>query len=230
MKKHLLILLVLFSGGVKSQITLQHSDYQSAFSIGSVFLTYSTPIGGEQFEVFVGEPSTSPQIWDLTELPLEYLAISHSIQPSAAPFIGDFPSCNLVLYEKYWFGPGDTLYSWNYKELQSDKLLLHGQSDESSVYLMRDPPAVQAAFPMTLNTSWIGERDSTSYTPEIYTITESVMTIDAFGTLKINTGEFPCLRLRQDHLTIAHTPVGIDTARTFLEKVSIGASKALEAT
>lgn len=214
MKRNLLLLFVLASGIAYSQITLQHSDFQNAFSTGSVFLTYSTPIGGDQFEVFIGEPSSSPQIWDLTAIPMEYMAISRSIQPSTAPFIGDFPTSNLVLYEKYWFSPGDTLYTWNYKELQSDKLLLHGQSDEFSVYMSWDPPAVQAKIPMTLGTNWMGERDSTYIMPEVYMISESVATVDAFGTLKVTTGEFPCLRVRNDHLTISHTPMGFDTSMT----------------
>lgn len=214
MKRNLLLLFVLVSGITYGQITLQYANYQSAFSVGTVYLTYSTPIGGEQFEVFVGEPSSSPQTWDLTALPMEYMAISLSIQPSTAPFIGDFPTSNLVLYEKYWFSPGDTLYTWNYKELQSDELLLHGQSDEFSVYMSWDPPAIQAEIPMTLGTTWMGERDSTYIMPEVYMISESVATVDAFGTLKVTTGEFPCLRVRQDHLTISHTPVGIDTSMT----------------
>lgn len=214
MKRNLLLLFVLASGMAYSQITLQYSDFQAAFSLGTVYLTYSTPIGGDQFEVFIGEPSSSPQIWDLTALPLEYVAISHSIQPSTAPFIGDFPTSNLVLYEKYWFSPGDTIYSWNYKELQTDELLLHGQSDEFSVYMSWDPPAVQAKIPMTMGTTWMGERDSTYIMPETYIITESGVTIDAFGTLKVTTGEFPCLRIRHDDRTISHTPLGIDTSMT----------------
>ncbi|NTW23211.1 MAG: T9SS type A sorting domain-containing protein [Lentimicrobium sp.] len=214
MKRNLLFLFVLISVMANSQVTLSHSDYQNAFSIGTIYLTYSTPIGGEQFEVFVGEPSTAAQTWDLTALPLEYLAISHSIEPSSAPFIGDFPTSNLVLYEKYWFAPGDTMYSWNYKELQSDRLLLHGQSDEFSVYMTWDPPAIQAKFPMTLGTTWLSERDSTYIMPEVYTISETEAKVDAFGTLIITSGEFPCLRLCQDHRTISHTPAGVDTSMT----------------
>lgn len=214
MKKNLLLLFVLLSGLAHSQITLQHSDFQSAFSIGTVYLSYSTPIGGDQFEVFIGEPSSSPQIWDLTALPMEYLGISQSIQPSAAPFIGDFPTSDLVLYEKYWLSPGDTLYTWNYKELNSDRLLLHGLSGEDALYLIYDPPAVQSKIPMTLGTNWMKEWDSTYYMPDVYVITESEMIVDAFGTLKVTTGEFPCLRVRQDQRTISHTPVGSDTAMT----------------
>jgi hypothetical protein len=214
MKKNLLLLFVLLSGLANSQITLQHSDFQSAFSIGTVYLSYSTPIGGDQFEVFVGEPSSSPQIWDLTALPMEYLGISQSIQPSAAPFIGDFPTSDLVLYEKYWLSPGDTLYTWNYKELNSDRLLLHGLSGEDALYLIYDPPAVQSKIPMTFGTTWIKEWDSAYYMPDVYVITESEMIVDAFGTLKVTTGEFPCLRVRQDQRTISHTPVGSDTAMT----------------
>ena len=132
MRKCLLLIFVFVSVMAFSQITLQYSDYQNAFSVGTVYLTYSTPIGGEQFEVFIGESSSSSQLWDLTDLPMEYMGISNSIEPSTAPFIGDFPTSNLVLYEKYWFSPGDTLYTWNYKELQTDELLLHGQIGRAS--------------------------------------------------------------------------------------------------
>lgn len=214
MRKCLLLIFVFVSVMAFSQITLQYSDYQNAFSVGTVYLTYSTPIGGEQFEVFIGESSSSSQLWDLTDLPMEYMGISNSIEPSTAPFIGDFPTSNLVLYEKYWFSPGDTLYTWNYKELQTDELLLHGQSDEFSVYMFWDPPAIQAKIPMTMGTTWMMERDSTYIMPEVYMISESVATVDAFGTMKVTTGEFPCLRIRQDHRTISHTPVGIDTSIT----------------
>jgi len=214
MKRNLLLLFVLISGIASSQISLSHADYQNAFSVGTVFQTYATPIGGDQFEVFVGESSSTAQIWDLSQLPFEYVAISRSIEPSTAPFIGDFPSSNLVLYEKYWFSPGDSLFSWNYKELQSNQLLLHGQSDEFGVYMSWDPPAVQAKIPMTHGTNWISEWDSTYIMPDVYTISETQAIVDAFGTLVLPNGEFPCLRLRHDHLTISHTPVGTDTSRT----------------
>ncbi|MFH1121464.1 MAG: T9SS type A sorting domain-containing protein [Bacteroidota bacterium] len=213
MKRYLLLLLTLVSAFANGQITLTHSDFQSGFGVGVVFQTLSTPLGSD-YEVFVGEPSSNAQFWDMTSIPFEYVAISNSVEPSSAPFIGDFPSSNLVLYERYWFGPEDTLYTWNYKELQSDRLLLHGESDETSVSFTWDPPAIQSMIPMTLGTTWMSERDSTYYMPEVYVISESEMTVDAFGTLKISSGEFPCLRIRQDHLSISHTPVGIDTAQT----------------
>lgn len=213
MKKYLLSLITLVSLFANGQITLTHSDFQTGFGIGVVFQTLSTPMGSD-YEVFIGEPSSNAQVWDMTSIPFEYVAISNSVEPSSAPFIGDFPSSNLVLYERYWFGPEDTLYTWNYKELQSDRLLLHGESDETSVSFTWDPPVIQSMIPTTLGTNWISDRDSTYYMPEVYVISESEMTVDAFGTLKISSGEFPCLRVRQDHLSISHTPAGVDTART----------------
>lgn len=213
MKRNLLLLIALAAFSANGQITLTHDDYQSGFAVGVVFQTFSTPMGSD-YEVFVGEPSASAQVWDMTSIPIEYVAISSPVQPSSAPFADDFPSSNLVLYERYWFGPGDTLYTWNYKELQNDRLLLHGMSTETSVDFTWDPAAIQAMMPMTLGTTWISERDSNSYMPEVYVISESVWTVDAFGTLKLSSGEFSCLRIRQDHLSISHTPVGSDTART----------------
>ncbi len=214
MKRNLLLLLVLLSAFAKGQITITHSDFQSAFAVGVVYESYSTPWDRTDFEIFVGEPSASPQFWDMTGVPVEYTAVSYSVQPSTAPFIGDFPTSNLVLYEKYWFGPGDSLYTWNYKEMLNDRILLHGESDETSVAWTYDPPVVQSMMPMTLGTNWISQKDSTYYMPDLYTIGESEITIDAFGTLKISSGEFACLRMRVDQRTISHTPVGVDTLKT----------------
>lgn len=214
MKKNLLLFLLLASGFAYGQITLQHSDYQNAFSQGSVYLTYSTEIGGPDIEVYVGQPSSTAQTWDLTAIPMEYMGISNSIEPSTAPFINDFPASNIVLYEKLWLGENDTIYSWNYKNLSSDELRLLGESDEFSIFMTYDPPAVQAKLPMTLGTTWMREKDSTEVMPGLYTISETEVTIDAFGTLKLTSGQFPCLRMRQDSRTISVYPGGSDTLKT----------------
>jgi len=214
MKRNLLLLMMLLTVFAKGQITITHSDFQSAFAIGVVYESYSTPWDRTDYEVFVGEPSSSPQVWDLTGIPVEYTAVSYSVEPSSAPFISDFPASNLVLYEKYWFGPADTLYTWNYKDLQSDRILLYGESDETSVGWSYDPPVVQSKIPMTLGTNWISAKDSIYYMPDLYTIAENEITVDAFGTLKISSGEFACLRMRVDQRTISHSPVGVDTLIT----------------
>lgn len=214
MRNRLLLLLFLASGFAYGQITLQYSDYQRAFSVGTTFVTYSTPLGSPDVEVFIGRASSTAQTWDLTSLTMEYVGNSVSIEPSAAPLINDFPGTNLVLYEKYLLGLADTIYTWNYKILTNDELLLLGDSDETSVIWSWDPPAVQAKIPLTLGTNWIQSRDSTYIMPEMYTISENVVTIDAFGTLKVASGEFPCLRMRHDNRTIVHSPVGTDTTGT----------------
>ena len=214
MRNRLLLLLFLSSGFAFGQITLQYADYQRAFSVGTTFVTYSTPIGGPDVEVFIGRASSTAQTWDLTALPMEYAGNSVSIEPSAAPLINDFPGTNIVLYEKYLLGLADTIYTWNYKILTNDELLLLGDSDETSVIWSWDPPAVQAKIPLTLGTNWIQSRDSTYIMPEMYTISENVVTIDAFGTLKVTSGEFPCLRMRHDNRTIVHSPAGTDTSGT----------------
>jgi hypothetical protein len=49
--------------------------------------------------------------------------------------------------------------------------------------------------------------------PNVYIISESNIIVDAFGTMKLFSQEYPCLRLTQENLTISHTMVGVDTTR-----------------
>ncbi|MBL7904969.1 MAG: T9SS type A sorting domain-containing protein [Bacteroidales bacterium] len=212
MKKLLPALLAMMCNVSNAQISITYQDFQAAFLQDAVFVTCSTPNDGTGYEVFVGEASSVAQTWDITALPMDYMALSKVIEPSSAPFSGDFPNSNFVLYEKYWFGEGDTLHTWNYKELQNDRLLLYGESDEYEVFWTWDPPAVQSAIPLQVGTTWISERDSTYYMPEVYVISQNESVVDAFGNLKIPGGEYPCIRVKQDNLSISHTPVGVDTS------------------
>lgn len=212
MKKLLTAILAMMCSVSNAQITITYQDFQAGFMQDAVFVTCSTPADRTGYEVFVGEASSTAQTWDITDLPMDYIALSRVTDPSSAPFSGDFPDCNFVLYEKYWFAEGDTLYTWNYKELQNDRLLLHGESDQYEVYWIWDPPAVQSVIPLEMGVNWISERDSTAYTPEVYVISQNESVVDAFGTLVIPGGEYPCIRVKQDNLSISHTPVGTDTS------------------
>jgi len=213
MKTKLLLIFLCISGICYSQISITHSDFQNAFEPGAIYLNYATPIDGPPVTVFVGEASAVAQQWDFTDYTWNYYGKSWGIVPSAAPLIGDFPSANLVLFEKTWILGPDTIYTFNYKELTDDKLFIWGVSDSTTI-LFTYPPAIQALVPLTYGQSWVRQRDSVSILPGYYVITEGLITMDAFGTMKIPTGEFPCLRLTHDSRSIVVTPVSRDTTLT----------------
>jgi hypothetical protein len=204
----------MISGITFGQITITYSDFESAFSPGATYVTYATELGAPAVSVFVGEASSTAQEWDFTGYTYLYYGKSWGIVPSSAPLLDQFPNSNIVLLEKTWILGPDTMYNWNYKELQSDRLLIHGISDDSSVVFNYDPPVIHAMLPFTYGLSWIRERDSTSITPGYYVITEGEVFTDAFGTMKLPSGNYPCIRLTQYSYSYTHTPFSIDTSVT----------------
>ena len=82
MKKKLLLLFLLISGITYSQISITHSDFSEAFSPGSTFNSYSTPINLDStVSVFVGEASATAQYWDFSNYTFNHLGISVGIVP-----------------------------------------------------------------------------------------------------------------------------------------------------
>jgi hypothetical protein len=211
MKRKLLLIAMLISGCAFGQISITYSDYESAFSPGTTYKSHMVPITGNMISVFVGEASPTAQYWDLSGYTFEYVARSVGINPADAPFYSDFPTSTAVLYEKSWYSTRDTIHNWNYKKLQADRLLLLGISDLYNILYTYDPPVIQAMVPLTYGSSWQRQRDSTYIMPEYWIITEGLVVVDAFGTMKLPSGQYDCLRLTQKNLVINHSPVGVDT-------------------
>jgi hypothetical protein len=194
-----------------AQISITHSDYQQAMAVNEAFSSYMTP-SGSSINVFVGAGSSSPQYWDFSVHTTEYLGTVVSVDPATAPFHSTFPASNIVLYAEIW--GTDTIRSWSYHELQSDRVLIHGESDENAVGIAYDPPVIQSMIPLSFGTTWKKEYDSTYVMPDLWFVNTKIVTVDAFGTMKLEDGEHACLRMTQDDLTISHTPVGSDTLFT----------------
>jgi hypothetical protein len=147
--------------------------------------------------VFVGEASATAQYWDFSNYSFNHLGISVGIVPSTAPLFNSFPSANFVIFEKGWIHGADTFHIYNYKELQPDKLLLLGLSDDSSVIASYDPPGEQAAVPLEYGSTW--------------DVSTGSVTVDAFGTMKLPSGEYECLRLRWDNVNLLYRPGMVNT-------------------
>lgn len=212
--KNLYFLVLLFVPFLTlGQITITHSDYENAFAIGKSYKSYATPTQ-EMISVFVGSASTSPQEWDFTGYEVNHVSNSTSVQPSQAPFFNQFPNTNICLYGKTFEITADTLENYQYMRLEPDKLQLLALSDETAVLLEYDPPAQSAVVPVQLGSEWMLERDSIYIMQNTWTIGEGWVTVDAFGTFKLPSGTYPCLRFTINHLSIVHTPFGVDTTRT----------------
>jgi hypothetical protein len=193
MKTKFLLLFLLISGINYGQISITYSDFSTAFSPGSTYNSYSTPIILDStVSVFVGEASATPQYWDFSNYSFNHVGRSVGVVPSTAPLIDDFPSANFVLFEKGWILGDDTFHIYNYKELQSDKMMLLGLSDDTSVMFTYDPPTVQAAVPLEYGATW--------------DVSTGTVTVDAFGTMKLPSGEYECLRLRWDNVNLTYKP------------------------
>lgn len=214
MRKFYLLTAMVLSGMLQGQISITYSDYLDGFATGAVYHSFTTPIEGPLVSVFVGEASGVAQTWDFSGFDFSYVAWSQSIEPAIAPMIADFPSANTVLYEKSWIPGPDTMYTWNYKELQSGQFLIHGLSDETSVLLSYDPPAIHAVIPLEYGSSWLRERDSTFIMEGYWIIREATVTVDAFGEMKLPEGQYPCLRLTQLVASTTYTPIGTETVYT----------------
>jgi hypothetical protein len=198
MKKKLLLLFLLISGIACGQISITYDDFSAAFSPGSTFNSYSTPIVLDTtVSVFVGEPLSTAQYWDFSNYAFNHVGRSAGVVPSTAPLFNTFPSANFVLFEKGWIFGNDTFHIWNYKELLSDQLLLLGLSDDTSAFTIYDPPGVQAVVPLEYGATW--------------NVSTGSVTVDAFGTMKLPSGEYECLRLRWDNVNLIYKPGMVTT-------------------
>jgi hypothetical protein len=207
MKTKLLLIFLAISATAFSQITLTHTDYANALAPGSDYTSYATPLFGPTLTVFVGEPSGSAQTWDFTGYDFSQAGNGVSIEPSTAPFYSSFPGCNVVMSEDSYFN-GDTTHSWTYQELTSDKLLLHGLSDETEAWPIYDPPVPQAVIPFTYGTAWETDWDTIYlFPPYVYSISKSEYLVDAFGTMTLPSGNYPCLRLTGMHQSISYPDI-----------------------
>lgn len=212
MKTKLLLFFVLLSSFSIGQITIVHTQFVDGTSPGAFYNSYATPIESPYFSVFVGEPSSTPQLWDFTDYDFNLVGQTAAIVPSSAPMISSFPVANAVFFEKFFEDGMDTLYGWNYKQLLSDKLLFLGMSDDTSVWYTYTPPAVQAVIPFTVGLSYMSQYDSVSIFPGYYYIITTTATIDAFGTMLLPSGTYPCLRVTLDDMNVMHTPGSVDTS------------------
>jgi len=157
-------------------------------------------------------PGGANQYWDFSTLNVSGTAMWRPVAPETTPFIHRFPTSNLV-YKVTEVG-NDTI-TYNYAQKTDSSLTELGQGqkvgDETTMLLVAKRATPKLNLPATYgDVQWASvlEVDSSLGVLDVTIIDSSYSTIDAWGTIKTAFGEFPCLRIRQDHSQIAYTALG----------------------
>jgi|GEM_PF-5783073 len=210
-KLSLLIIALLLPKNFDAQCVITFEDYTSYMEVGKSSSFYQSPLFS-QFEVNIGEPSSSPQVWDFTSVTFNQVGISESIDPVSAPYISFFPLANYVLKEESndpIFGEPYECYS--YIQCTNDRAYILGISDDYGPEEL-EPYEIQFRFPSEYGAQWTEGPDTAVIVPGYLVIISSTVVIDAFGTLKLPIGDVQALRFVETYKTINVTPVGIDTS------------------
>lgn len=192
MKRKLLIVLFLtITTCLYAQTTITHSGWQSAYAqIGNSWTNYSVPFGGQQIEVYIGTASNQAQYWDFSTYAYSEAGTSTAVDPATAPGTESFPDANVTYAETLTGGNGSPSYVYHKITEQEYASLGHILDEDLLIY---NPPIVSMVFPATLGTTW-----ETTSDYEMYGMTTSYKgrkIIDAYGTIKLPTGEYEALRI-----------------------------------
>lgn len=157
-------------------------------------------------------PAGENQYWDFSGLNFSGTTFWRPIALEDAPYMNRFPAANIV-YKVTETG-NDTI-TYNYAQLTETSLTELGRAkfvgDETTELLVADRATPKLNLPATYgDTEWssVLQVDTTLGALSVTLVDSSYNIIDAWGTLKTSFGEFPCLRIRQDHSQIAYTLLG----------------------
>jgi hypothetical protein len=156
------------------------------------------------------------QTWDFSTISLTYKSYWEVIDFSQAPFIKRFPESNLVY--KVTYDNNDTI-TYNFvkitdsdlTELGLGKLVISGADTIVTELVIGKRATPRLKLPATYgdpNWSSVLALDTTLFSFKVTVIDSSYNQVDGWGKIKTHFGEFPCLRIRQDHSRFANTLFG----------------------
>lgn len=152
------------------------------------------------------------QYWDFSSYTLPNKSSWQVIAVETSPFYSHFPEANVV-YQVTRVN-NDTI-DYNYIRLTETDLteLGRGKIAGTDVTELLDPKRAtpKLHLPATYgDANWTSvlEMDTTFGVLDVTVIDSSDNSIDAWGIIKTGFGEFPCLRVRQDHIQIVYLPYG----------------------
>jgi hypothetical protein len=205
----------------QSPITLTQDDAPSELGIYFVMGTADTAA------VNLGEPGEN-KYWDFSNIPLTGEDYWRVVDFNSSPFADRFKSLNGNLaYEVTEYVHDTTFITYNYARLSDTELTQLGRGKykivgtdttiKEMIVAKRTKP--QLNLPVKYgNPRWASviEFDTVYLELEATVKDSNYNQIDAWGTIKTAFGEFPCLRIRQDHSTFA-TPAIIPGLKFPLE-------------
>lgn len=204
-----LFLLFGISNLIVAQITLTSKDAPSTPGI------YFVMESADTVAINPGE-SGANKYWDFSNIPLTQQAYWRVVDFSTSPFVNRFQNGNLV-YEVTEYAADTVFLTYNYARLTETELTQLGRgiyivvgsnkTIKEIVVAKRTKP--QLNLPITYgdpNWSSIFQLDTVYFGLAATVIDSNYNRVDGWGTIRTAFGEFPCLRIRQDHSIFA-TPV-----------------------
>ncbi len=198
MKKILLILFNIFIVlSTYAQITLTQENIGDP---GDIYLMAYD----EEPPDHVSPGSAGPdQIWDFSELSVDYIDTVYYLHPDSTPYAGVFPGTNLAINQE-----NGTLWGFTIKNLL--ELSIKGAvlpiPELGIIPVKLEPKDIMADFPVnyedTLDHSFIADVRVESPEPFVDSIrykstTFKTSIVDAWGTMDLPMGNFPVLRVHE---------------------------------
>jgi len=200
-----LMILTFLISNLFAQVTVTVDDAPS--EVGLTFeMSFNSNVG-----VSLGQAGAD-QYWDFSNLDLPNTAFWEVIEAETSPFYPHFPETNLVY--KVTRTTHDTV-EYNYAKITNTDLteLGRGKIFGSDVTELIVPKRTTPKIFMPANFgdpvwSSVAELDTNYIGLTVTVVDSNYSTIDAWGTMKTSYGEFPCLRIRQDHFTDIYAAFG----------------------
>jgi len=199
-------LLIGLTNLVFAQITVTANDAPSTPGI------YFEMSGADTIPVDLGQAGAD-QYWDFSNYNFTDKSNWRVIDPAKAPFKHKFPTANIVYEVTY--NDNDTI-TYNYArlteadltELGQAKVVVSGTDTTVTLLVAGKRVTPRLHLPATFgDPEWssVFTIDTTLYGFAVTVVDSSNNKIDAWGTMKTQFGEFPCLRVRQFHYRIAQS-------------------------
>ena len=194
----------------QAQITITANEFPSA--IGEKFLQYMVEDTTDS-RIPVNLGSAGPgQSWrfDPAQYPNGGVLKTEVVDPAATPFADSFPAADFAWKQ---MNPIESITFFQYFELTAADLSFLGAAvvgADTQWAATSRPPRTLALFPLTYNAAWTQSGSDTatvdsggiSFTMIAHTLIED--SVDAWGTIEVPLGTFPCLRL-QNNLYVTFT-------------------------
>ena len=151
------------------------------------------------------------QVWDFRNLSLQTESVDQAfLAPQNTPYGAQFPQSNFVQSTTDPADSGFVFYI--YWQVTTDSLKVVGGvvAAPDTAFFGFGTEEV-APLPVRLGSTWVSAEADTFGAPEFgFTITSSMTTntVDAWGTVRLPVGDFECLRVRGDDVTITNLVIG----------------------